>query len=289
MVEGQVVATLFALFFDGLARGFLFAILGVGITLIFGLGEVLNLIHGTVAVMAALVAIAVNPVVGNILVASLAGIGFVGLLSVVIDRSAFVPVYRAEGEQRILMGVFVTLGLAIFLEGVLANLKAGTFSIPVNLGRVIVFGAVIKESSLLTVAVAVVLVSVLFLFLERTYLGMAMRTVFQDETGALLCGIDPRRLRTLTFVLSSIFAGVAGLLYGTLFTLSVAKGFELTIFALIVAIVGGVRSVRGTVAAGVVLGVVVTYSNFFIGSYVATLLLYAVVIVVLLTSGEGIT
>lgn len=288
MVEGQLASTILALFFDGLARGFLFAILGVGITLIFGLGEVLNLIHGTVAVIAALVVVSVYPMLGTLAGSIFVGLAFVAVLSLVIDRSAFVPVYRAEGEQRILMGVFVTLGLAIFLEGVLANFKAGTFSLPINLGNIALSGAAVKESSILTIVLSAVLISLLFVFLDRTYLGMAMRTVFQDETGALLCGIDPRRLRTLVFLLSSLFAGVAGLLYGTLFTLSVAKGFELTIFALIVAIVGGVRSVRGTVVAGVLLGLVVTYSNFFIGSYVATLILYVVAIGVLLTSAEGI-
>jgi len=141
---------------------------------------------------------------------------------------------------------------------------------------------------LLTVGVAAPLLAGLFAFLDRTYLGTATRTVVHDERGALLCGIDPRRIRTLVFVTSVVLAGVAGLLRSATAELTVAAGFELTVFAVIVAIVGGVRDLRGTVAAGLGLGLVITYADFLVGAYLANVLLFGAAVAVLIARPEEI-
>lgn len=283
------VTTLVEVTVDGLAFGFFLTLLGVGITLVFGLGEVLNLAIGMFAIVAVLVASALSNSGVGLLVAALVGVLAVAALGLLVDRSLFTLVYRSEGEERILLGIFVTLGLTVLLEGILFNLFPSRYSLPVDLGTTTVGPFSLTTSSLGIILVSAVVLALLFVFLERTFLGKATRTVFQDETGALLVGVDPRRVRTLVFVLSSVVAGVAGLVYASSATIEVASGFEFTVFALIVSIVGGVRSVTGAIGAGVFLGLVITYANFFIGSFVASMALFATAIVVLLVKPEAIS
>jgi len=282
------ISTLLAVAVDGLAFGAFLALLGVGITLVFGLGEVLNLAIGVFAILAVLVAVAaINNGIG-VLLGAVIGAAAVGVFSLLVDRSLFTLVYRSEGEERILLGIFVTLGLTVMLDGILFNLFPSQYSLPVNLGTTTIGPLVLASSSLLVIGVSAVLLALLFGFLRWTFLGKATQTVFQDEVGAYLVGVEPRRIRTLVFVLSSVVAAIAGLVYATSATLDVASGFEFTTFALIVSIVGGVRSIEGAVGAGVILGLVITYANFFIGSFIANMILFATAIVVLLVNPEAI-
>lgn len=285
----MAISTLLEITIDGFARGMLYAMLGAGITLVFGLGSVLNLALGVFAVLAVIVGVAVLPTVAHPLLAALVGVAGVGLVSVVVDRTLLTSVYRSTGEERVTLGIFTTLGLEILLSGILYVYYPQTYAIPFESNLIPVGGIEIRGSSLFIIAVAGMLLLTLFLFLRRTYLGKATRTVFQDETGALLCGIDPRKIRSLIFVLSAVLAAVAGILWSLQSTLNVSSAFELTIFGIIVSIVGGVRDIRGTVVAGILLGFVVTYANYYIGTYFSSVVLFAVAVAVLIARPEEIS
>lgn len=280
------VSTLAALAFDGLAFGATLALLGVGITLVYGLGEVLNLAIGAFAVIAAILAALMRSNGIALPLAILGGLVAVGVFGLIVDRTLLSLVYRSEGEERILLGIFTTLGLTVLLEGVMVNFVSSQYSLslglsPINLGTTVVTGV-----SVASIIIAGVILAVLFLFLNRTFLGKAARTIFQDERGAQLVGIDPRKIRTLVFVLSAIVAGLAGILAASRSNVSVASSFEFTTFALIVSIVGGVRSLVGAVVAGLLLGLVNQMANFFVGSYVATIILFGSAVIFLLFRPE---
>lgn len=285
----MVVGPLIEVTIDGIARGLLFAILGVGITLVFGLGGILNIAIGIFAIIAAIAAVVALGAASNVVAASITGVVLVGFLGLAVDRTVLSQVYRSEGEERILLGIFVTLGLAIFLEGVLYVYYPLSYSLPLGVPSLDVLGISIRGSTQVTIVASIIILTLLFVFLRRTYLGKATRTVFQDEMGAELSGIEPRRIRSLIFVLSTVIVGIAGILYSFSRQVTVGVGFELTIFALIVAIVGGVRSLRGTAVAGVFLGLVVTYANWLIGAYVAKVILFVVAIIVLIIKPEEMT
>jgi len=280
------VSTLAAITIDGLAFGASLALLGVGITLVYGLGEVLNLAIGAFAVIAAIAASLLVSDGVALPVAAAAGLGLVGVFGLVIDRTLLSLVYRSDGEERILLGIFTTLGLAVMIEGVLVNFVSSRYSLPLGVSPIDVGTTVVTGTSVVTIVVAAVVLLVLFAFLNRTFLGKATRTIFQDERGAQLVGIDPRKIRTLVFVLSALVAGLAGLLIAARSNIGVGNAFEFTTFALIVSIVGGVRSLVGAVVAGVLLGLVNTLAGFFIGSYVATIILFGAAIVFLLVRPE---
>jgi branched-chain amino acid transport system permease protein len=283
------VSTLIGVAIDGLAFGVFLALLGVGITLVFGLGEVLNLAIGTFAVLAVLIAtVAVNQGAG-LIVASVVALVVVALFGLVIDQTLLSLVYRSDGEERILLGIFTTLGLTVFLDGVLVNFFPSRYTLPLDVGIVSVGRTIITGSSLIVVAVGVVVLAALFAFLRKTFVGKATRTVFQDERGAKLVGVNPRRVRSLIFVLSVAVAALGGIVFAVGSTVSVASGFQFTTFALIISIVGGVRSLVGAVSAGVLLGLVNQFANFFVGSYIATIILFGTAIVVLLVRPEAIS
>jgi len=281
--------TLTSVTIDGLAFGGLLALLGVGITLVYGMGEVLNLAIGTFAVIAAITAAVLMQSGVGLLPAVLAGVAAAGLLGVVVNQTLLALVYRAEGEERILLGIFTTLGLSVLLRGILVNYFPSRYSISLDLGVVEVADVNLAATSLVTIAVSALVLAALFVFLNRTFLGKATRTVFQDETGAKLVGIDPRRIRSIVFVLSVVVAAIAGILSAMGSNVSITSGFEFTTFALIISIVGGVRSIVGAVVAGVLLGLLNTFANFFIGSYVASIILFAAAVAVILFRPEAIS
>jgi len=171
---------------------------------------------------------------------------------------------------------------------VMFNWYAEGVSLSPDIPALTVAGLRIRGSTLLIIAVASVSLLLLVLFLRYTYLGKATRTVFQDEVGATLCGIDARRIRTLIFVISVVIAGIAGILQGVQTSPRPDAAFELTVFAIIVSVVGGVRNIRGTIGAGLLLGLVITYANFFIGAFVANIILFGVAVLVLLLRPEEI-
>jgi branched-chain amino acid transport system permease protein len=271
---------------DGLARGLIFALLGVGITLVYGLGEVLNLAAGSFAVVTILSTIVIAgfgvPLVGAVVIALL----LIGVFALLIDKGILSIVYRSEDGERVLLGIFATLGLAMAIDGILFNFFPGRYSIQTGLGSMAVAGISIRSANLVVIVVSATVLIALFLFFRRTFTGRAMRTITQDEVGALHCSINPRKFRTVIFVMSAVLTGSAGVLYALSSAAQVTTGFELTVYALIVSIVGGVRSVSGTILSGILLGLVLTYSTFIIGAYQAVLVLFMVAVGAMIVRGE---
>lgn len=283
------VSTLLGVAVDGLAFGVFLALLGVGITLVFGLGEVLNLAIGAFAVLTVLIATLVVDAGQGLVVASLVALVAITVFGLVVDRTLLSLVYRSEGEERILLGIFTTLGLTVLLDGILINFFPSRYTLPLDIGVVSVGEAILTGSSVAIIAIGAVVLAALFAFLRGTFLGKATRTVFQDERGARLVGVNPRKIRTLIFVLSAAVAGLGGLVFAVGSAVSVASGFQFTTFALIISIVGGVRSLVGAIVAGILLGLVNQFANFFVGSYIATIILFTAAIVVLLVRPEAIS
>jgi len=283
----EIVRQAMALVVDGLSTGFLMALLGLSITLVFGLGGVLNLSLGNFAVIAATATAVLLGLSGSLLVAVLGGLLVSCLLGLVVDRSLLSLVYRSSGEQRTLVGIFTMLGLSIVLDGVMYVYYPSQYSIPLDVPSLTVADVTFRGSSLVIIAVSLLLIALLHTFFERTYLGGATQTIMQDETGALVCGISPRRMRTLVFIVSIAIAAIAGILFAASASVSPSSSFRLTIQALIVSIAGGVTSIAGTIFAGLLLGIVSTVAASTIGSSWSSVVLFGVVLgVIFVRPGE---
>jgi branched-chain amino acid transport system permease protein len=278
-----------AILLDGIVQGLQLSLLAVGITLIYGLGGVLNLAHGQFAVVggvaaAILVSAGVHP-----FAAAAGGIACAGLLGWIVDRTLLVPAYRYRGEDRLLLGLILTLGLSFVIDGAL-NYKFPEFSLTFRLPLAMVElgGIPMRTASLAASAIAIVVFGGLFAFLRFTLLGKTIRSIIENEAGAELCGIDPGRTRTLIVFLAAMMAGIAGVTQGLFSSLGTEMGPEFTTLGLLVAVVGGVRSVNGTLAAGVLLGIVNAFASHYVGAYVAYILLLSAAMATILVRPAGL-
>jgi branched-chain amino acid transport system permease protein len=263
-----------AILFDGIVQGLQLSLLAVGITLIYGLGGVLNLAHGQFAIVggvaaALLISIGLHPAF-----ASLGGIVAAGALGIAVDRTLMLPAYRFRGEDRLLLGLILTLGLSFVIDGFL-NYKFPEFSLTLQLPipMIDVVGIPMRTAGLVSSAIVIAVFAALFAFLRWTLLGKAIRSIIENEVGAELCGIDPARTRTLIVCLAAMMAGLAGVVQGLFSSLGTEMGPEFTTLALLVAVVGGVRSIDGTLAAGILLGIVNAFASHYVGAYGAYIIL----------------
>jgi branched-chain amino acid transport system permease protein len=274
--------------FDGIVLGLQFGLLGVGLTLVYGLGGVLNLAHGQLAVLGAIVAALRIDAGAPTAVAVLTGLAAAGAVGLLLDLTLLRPVYRRRGESRVLLGLLLMLGVAFVIDGVLVwRYPIEALSLRVGGDPVDILGVRMRTGSLLASAIAVGTGVGLAAFFRLAALGKAVRSVIQDEEGAQICGISPARVRALVLALSGVLAALVAVTRSMTSPVTVNAGIDFTILALIVAVVGGLGSVSGAFLAGILLGIVNTVSAHYIGTYVTTIVLLgaAAVTIVLRPSG----
>jgi branched-chain amino acid transport system permease protein len=278
-----------AVIVDGIVLGLAFGLLGVGMTLVYGLGGILNLAYGQIVVLAAIVSSLVVdegvPTAQAAVVGVLAAVG----VSALLDLTLMQPVYRQHGDERILLGLLLTLGAAFVIGGLL-NWRYPTGALYINIGGepISILGVPVAVGSIWASVITLAVAAALLLFFGATTFGRGVRSVIQDETGARLVGISPSFVRTFIFGLSGALAGIVAITYAMSGPLQVIAGFELTTFALIVAVVGGLGSVAGAFLAGVLLGVVNTVSAHYIGQYITSVILLVAAALTILVRPRGL-
>jgi branched-chain amino acid transport system permease protein len=278
-----------AVIFDGIVLGLQFGLLGVGLTLVYGLGGVLNLAQGQLAVLAAIVVALTIDAGAATLVAVVVGLAVSGAVALGLDLTLMRPVYKLTGERRVLLSLLLLLGVAFIIEGLLVwRYPIEALSLRIGGGPVDVLGVPMRTGSLIASGIIVAVGVLLMLFLRYTLFGRAVRSVIQDETGAELCGVNPAVVRAIIFGLSGVLAGLVAVTRSMTSPVTVDAGIGLTIFALIVAVVGGLGSVAGALLAGILLGIVNTVSAYYIGSYVTTIVLLGAAAVTIVARPAGL-
>jgi branched-chain amino acid transport system permease protein len=199
------------------------------------------------------------------------------------------PVYRRHGEEQTLLGLLLTLGAAFVIGGLL-NWRYPTGALYINISGepISILGVPMAVGSVWASAIALAVAAVLLIFFGVTTFGRGVRSVIQDETGARLVGVDPAFVRTVIFALSGALAGMVAITQSMIGPLTVIQGFELTTFALIVAVVGGLGSVAGAFLAGVLLGMVNTMSAHYIGQYYTSVILLIAAALTILIRPRGL-
>lgn len=274
---------------DGIVLGLQFGLLAAGLTLVYGLGGVLNLAYGQMAVVSAMVT--VFAMEASLPTLPAIGIGLVagGLLGLVLDLSVLRPVYRLKGEARVLLSLLLTLGVSFIVDGFLNwryPLKA--LSMYIAGGAVEILGVPMRRGSLVASAITLVTLAALFVFFRRTMLGRAVRSVIEDEEGARLSGIDPNRMLRLILVLSGFLAALVAVTRSMVTPVDVTSGLSITVFALIVTVVGGLGSFAGAMLAGIILGIVNVVAADLIGTYISLVMLLVAAAVTILIRPAGL-
>ena len=273
---------------DGIVLGLQYGLLGVGLTLIYGLAGIVNLAHGQIAIFGAIMASLLMGAGWAVVPAAVVGILASAAVLLFLDLTVVRVVYRQHGEHRILLGLLLMLGVGFVIDGYL-NWKHPIEALTIRIGGdpIPILGVNMRTGSLLASAITIVAGLVLVVFFRYTTLGRGVRSVIQDEQGARLVGINPSAVRTFVFGLSGVLAGLVAVTGAMTAPQASDFGVKLTTLALIVAVVGGLGSVSGAFLAGVLLGIVDRFASTYIGQFYTTviLLLCAAVMIVLRPSG----
>jgi branched-subunit amino acid ABC-type transport system permease component len=274
---------------DGIVLGLQFGLLAAGLTLIYGLGGVLNLAYGQMAVTSAMiVAFAMDadiPVLPAVGLGLLAG----GLFGLLLDLTLLRPVYRLRGEARVLLSLLLTLGVSFIVDGYLNwryPLKA--LNLYIGGGAIDILGVPMRRGSLVASAITLMTITGLFIFLRSSSLGRAIRSIIENEDGARLIGIYPRQMLRLILVLSGILAALVALTRSMIAPVDTTSGLSITVFALIVTVVGGLGNVVGALLAGIILGIINVVAADLIGSYISLIILLGAAAVTLLLRPAGL-
>lgn len=273
---------------SGLFMGSVYALIAIGFTLVFGVTDIVNFAHGHL-VMAAMFATyllfklaGIDPYLSLVLVLPLFfGIGVV-LYLLVIERIVEAP-HSAH--------MMVTLGLLIFLEN-LANLFFGGdlrgITTAYTTSSFVVGPIAIPLARAAAAGVSLAAVTLLALFLRRTSLGQAIRAAANNREGAALVGVDVKRVYLISFSLGTVAAALAGAVIVPFSLVSPFVGHEFILKAFVIAILGGLGSVVGALAGGLLIGAVEALSSLYISASLGNAIVFAILIVVLLYRPWGI-
>lgn len=246
------------LLLNGFVTGTFYALLALGIVVVHKATNVINFTHGEMFMMAAFLAYAGYNVVGlNYLVAITLAVLGAGLLGALTFTVAFRPLLR-QGLVTILLAM---VGLSYIFKGLARHYLGGRSdylpfppaisSDPIEIGNV-----VLSSQQLLGLATSIVLLGILAAFFELTRLGRSMRATADNPKAAILVGVRVDRIWMLTFSISALLAGVAGVLMAPLTLIYPDMGFGVFVKALAAAALGGMNSLMGAVVAGMLVGVV---------------------------------
>ncbi|MCE5252836.1 MAG: branched-chain amino acid ABC transporter permease [Actinomycetia bacterium] len=241
----------------GFTIGIVYFLVAVGFTLCYGVGRVLNYSYGSFFTWGAYLAwvLAVGYAELNYFLVFLIVLPITFLMGVAVDRVIIRPLRsRPEFDFSVLLA---TLGLAVFLDNlVLVIFGARTKSLPEFLeGSVTLAGFTISWQLLAMFIFAAVVAVILFVFMAKTRTGMSMRAVAQDPIGARIVGIPLFRVFAITFGISTMLSGAGGILLAPRFFMTPLGGWTFLVKALIIVIAGGLGSIKGTLYAGFLLGI----------------------------------
>jgi branched-chain amino acid transport system permease protein len=298
--------------FDGLLLGFVYAMIALGYTMVYGVLELINFAHSEIFMIGSVVGIEVfrsltgyvpNPYILLVVAVILGGL-ISGLTAVGVERLAYRPL-RKRGTKNRLVPLITAFGVSFVLQDLVKLLEGlwhNEFFLSMkNVGEleqsVTLFGIFIQYKSFILIGVSLLMLGALTWLVGRTRLGLAIRSVAQDPSTAGLMGIDPEKIISRTFLIGGALGGVAGVLFALQYTtVSPYVGFLPGIKAFTAAVLGGIGNIPGAVVGGLVIGEIETLAGTFLpvltggafGTEYKDVLAFLILILLLLFRPQGL-
>jgi len=273
---------------DGILGGGVYALMAVGLTLIFGVLDIINIAQGILVVLAAYLSSVLSVHLHLDLFAGLLITIPVMFIAGVAIQSLFMR--RLRGRERTSMSLLASYAVMIIIEGIL-YLGFGPDYVALNAwyvtATVRVFGFYLPYIYLFGFAMAVLLVAGLYLTLYRTRFGRSLRATMQDQVAARLIGIDVNRVAALAFGLGVAVTAVGGMVYGATNAFNPNSGYDLISRLLAIIILGGLGSIGGALAAAVFMTTVEAVVNIWSPTW-SVVVFYAALVVVLTFRPAGL-
>jgi branched-chain amino acid transport system permease protein len=282
----------------GILVGAFYAMVALGYTMVYGIIRLINFAHGDLYMVGAFLGFTLFGGTGmatghgwvfdaGVLVLVM---GVIGLLGMAIERVAYKPLRKAP-----LLSVMITaLGMSLILEnGVLAVPAWGSqYQVfPVNLpaNPILLLGTQVTVGQLMILAMSLVLMFLLYLFIQRTLTGKAMRAIALDKDASSLMGINVNAVIALTFFLGAALAGAAGIMGGMYYgQINYLEGFSLGLKAFTAAVLGGIGNIPGAMLGGFLLGVLESIGSGYFGTEWANVFSFGILILLLTIRPTGI-
>lgn len=270
--------------------GAVYALIALGYTMVYGTIRLINFAHGDIFML--------GGYIGFLLVTYISGLPLVVMMPLAMLLTAIVGVliervaYRKLRNAQRMSLVITALGVGIFLEN-LVRLAVGpqTRQLPAQLPNKVlnVFGnIVITEDKLLIILISIALMVVLWLFVNKTLMGTAMRAVADNRDAVLLMGINLNLVIAATFAIGSALAAAGGIFFGQAYSIDPYMGIDLGWKAFIAAVIGGIGSIEGAVLGSFLLAGVEVLTVAYISSNLKNGIAFGLLIILLLIRPNGI-
>ena len=283
---------------NGLAVGGIYALIALGYTMVYGVLKLINFAHGDLFTyggylgLTLLTSLALQGHVGTfgaIAILTAMVMGLVGIMGVVLERAA----YRPLRESPRLSAVVSALGASIFLQNTLMLIYGARFQVyPEGLlpqVAVSLFGLQVPLIRILVVLASVVMMTALYLFVQKTKVGTAVRAAAIDQGAARLMGIDVNKVVSLVFLIGPALGGAAGLLVGLYYgQVNFTMGWIYGMKAFTAAILGGIGNIPGAMVGGLLLGVIEALGAAYISIAWKDAIAFCVLILILIVRPTGL-
>jgi branched-subunit amino acid ABC-type transport system permease component len=272
---------------NGLSYGVLLFLLSVGLTLIFGMLDVVNLAHGSFYMLGAYAGLATIAATGNFWLALLAAPLAVGLVGALMERTVLRPLYRRPPLDQVLL----TFGFIYVFEDVVKWIWGGSIrSIPppdIFARSVNLFGGAFPSYRLFVIVFGLVVAVLLWLLIERTRLGAVIRAGVYDAEMTSGMGINIHRVFTGVFAFGAALGGLSGVIAGPIQSAQPPMGATILVPALIVVVVGGLGSLKGSLVGSLLIGQAEVWGKVWLPG-VSMAMIYLVMAAVVLLRPQGL-
>lgn len=258
---------------NGLVQGSVYALVALGYTMVYGILGLINFAHGEVVMVGAMVALTVLQILVSAALTPILAVAISLLIAIAacmalgysIERIAYRPLRNAPR----LAPLITAIGVSIVLQN-LAMMIWGreyhAFPLPINNQLHAIGGAIISNVQFAIIVIALLMMAGLMVIIHRTRMGRAMRAVAENPHAATLMGVDINRVISLTFMLGSALAAVAGFMVSANYGIvHYYMGFMLGLKAFTAAVLGGIGNLRGAMLGGVLLGLIESLGAGYIG------------------------
>ncbi|WP_028465251.1 branched-chain amino acid ABC transporter permease [Nisaea denitrificans] len=276
---------------SGLLLGGAYALVAMGLNLQYGVARIMNLANGEILILGGLaafwafVSFGLSPLLTLVIVAPLAFIGSWAMYKLLLRP--LVRRAKTRGQLEV-DSILATFGISFFLVGVMVSLRAEYFTYSFLATPVHLLGTTVAANRLVAALIAAAIGGALYLWLNRSRPGMAVRAVAVSPEAAGLVGINVDRVSAFAFALGGAVTALGGCLISTFVTLDASSGVLFTMKALIIVIMGGVGDIRGAIIAALILGLVETAVASIIDPGLTLVAAYAIFLAVLLFRPQGL-
>ena len=276
---------------NGLTIGSTYALVAIGYSMIFSVLELINFANGSMYMLGGYLTLMVYLTFsGNFFLAFFLSIAATGLMGFATDKLALSPLRRKNAPK--MSALISTLGMGTFIDNAIMLLfgsEGKNFPNMLDFGKFYVGNVIITYTQLIILGISVALMGVLCLVVYRTKLGKAMRSTAQNVTAAKLMGIDVDLIISITFVISSAMAAIAGTLVGMYYqSVDLNMGMKIGFKTFAAAVFGGVGVLPGAMVGGLLIGMIESLGASYISSGYRDAYAFIIMILVLLFKPSGI-